>query len=246
MRPSLGFIAVLVCVAIVGCGEDGERSGDSKEFSEVCDAYLGLVAAFGAEEPPDFALDIAPRLDTLEADAPKSIEDDIAVMVAAGRTAESGDTAQFETAEFAAAKQSVDAFAYDECPADVRLEIAAADYSFSGLPASIKAGTVALQLTNNSTAGEAHEAVVLRLSDGVTATFAEVLALPEEEAMASASVLGATFAPDAERPGVGFFDLSPGSYAVVCFVPVGASEENPEGTGPPHFVQGMISEFVVE
>lgn len=246
MRPSLGFIAILAGVTIVGCGEDGARSDDATELAAACDAYLGLVAAFGAEEPPDFAVEIAPRLDTLESDAPESIQDDVALMVAAGRTAESGDTAQFETSEFADAKQSVDAFAFDKCPADVRLEVTATDYSFAGLPASIKAGVVALQLSNSSTAGEAHEAVVLRLNDGVTGTFAEVLALPEEEAMASASVLGATFAPDADRPGVGFFDLAPGSYAVVCFVPVGASDDNPEGTGPPHFVQGMIAEFVVE
>lgn len=54
--------------------------------------------------------------------------------------------------------------------------------------------------------------------------------------------IGSVFAPAPERPGIGSFDLAPGSYAVVCFLPQGATE----GTGPPHFELGMIEEFTVD
>ena len=35
-----------------------------------------------------------------------------------------------------------------------------------------------------------------------------------------------------------------GSYAIVCFIPIG-SVGAAEGDGPPHFVEGMVHEFMV-
>ena len=37
--------------------------------------------------------------------------------------------------------------------------------------------------------------------------------------------------------------LEPGRYALVCHLP---DQSVPGGEGPPHFVLGMISEFIVE
>lgn len=59
-------------------------------------------------------------------------------------------------------------------------------------------------------------------------------------------------------PGSGditFVDLDPGKYAVVCFIPVGTTDmadleagegDQAEPAGPPHFTQGMVTEFTVE
>ena len=73
----------------------------------------------------------------------------------------------------------------------------------------------------------------------------ELLALPEEEAMAKVDMVAAVFAPPGDES-YSVADLEAGDYAMVCFIPTGASEENPEGTGPPHFIQGMLAEFTVE
>jgi hypothetical protein len=40
-------------------------------------------------------------------------------------------------------------------------------------------------------------------------------------------------------------DLTSGSYAAVCFIPVGSVDEETEADGPPHFTQGMKTEFTV-
>ena len=221
-------------------------SGQGPSVAGVCEAFFGLTAAFGAEEPPDFEVDVAPRLDVLEADAPAAIEADVAVMVAAGRSAVTGDTAAFETEAFMAAKQAVDAFAFEECPAVSRIDIEGADFAFTGFPEAVPAGVTLVRLTNASTAGEAHEALILRRNDGVTDDFADILALPMEQAQTKATVVGSTFAPSLAQPGVGSFDLEPGDYTLVCFVPQGASPEHPDGTGPAHAELGMVHEFRVE
>ena len=80
----------------------------------------------------------------------------------------------------------------------------------------------------------------------MTEDFADLVALPEEDAQAKVTVVGSTFAPSPDQPGVGSFDLEPGDYALVCFVPEGASAEHPDGTGPTHASLGMVHEFRVE
>jgi hypothetical protein len=95
---------------------------------------------------------------------------------------------------------------------------------------------------------------VLRVNDGETMSITEILALPEEEAMTKVSFVGGTFAMpgDENNTGATFVDLTPGEYAFVCSVPVGATPDNIpalesgefEG-GPPHFTQGMVAEFTV-
>ena len=62
--------------------------------------------------------------------------------------------------------------------------------------------------------------------------------------------VGGGFAPMNGSVGYAFLDLSEsGEYAALCFVPTGTvmSEDGEvtEGSGPPHFVQGMIAEFNV-
>ena len=44
-------------------------------------------------------------------------------------------------------------------------------------------------------------------------------------------------------------DLAPGEYIALCFIPVGTSMSHDgefvEGTGAPHFTEGMQHEFTV-
>src|SRR5690606_4951888 len=53
-------------------------------------------------------------------------------------------------------------------------------------------------------------------------------------------VVGVVFADMADQEVDAMFDLDPGSYIAVCFIPIGGGEE-----GPPHFTGGMVAEFDV-
>ena len=163
-------------------------------------------------------------------------------------------------ADAPAGETSEDEMADEESAGDV-LEVEAVDYAFEGLPDSVPAGTK-LSLTNTSEV-EAHELVAFRIPDGETRSVEELLALPEEELMSMmsgppATVLMAPPAGGEQIAAVGDGTLvEPGRYALVCFIPTGADpaalmeESGPDGPpdvqgGPPHIVQGMHAELVVE
>ena len=99
-----------------------------------------------------------------------------------------------------------------------------------------------------NTGEEAHEIIILRKNDGVTQTFQELLELPEGEAQEFVTEVGAAFASTTGASGLGILELEPGEHIALCFIPVGTTFEGgvpTEGTGPPHFVEGMQVEFTV-
>lgn len=129
------------------------------------------------------------------------------------------------------------------------VRVTAQDYHFEGLPASVPAGT-SLEMYNAGV--EVHELLVVRKNDGVTETWEELLALPEEEAMAKVSILGPLMAAT-EQLAEGTITLEQeGEYLAICFIPQGMTEmPDPDADpatlpdGLPHFMLGMVSEFVV-
>lgn len=114
--------------------------------------------------------------------------------------------------------------------------ITADEYSFDGMPRRLTAGEHRLQLLNSG--DEPHEMVIVRLKDGVSSVD-EVLALPEEEAMTKVEIVGQAQAEPGRKSEKLTVNLDAGRYALLCFIPTG------EG-GPPHFEQGMKTEFVVQ
>lgn len=71
--------------------------------------------------------------------------------------------------------------------------------------------------------------------------------MPQEETMELATVVGA---PALAPPGTDAYtvvDLEPGEYVAVCFIPVGTTAlDGPPPEGPPHAMQGMVAELVVD
>lgn len=143
------------------------------------------------------------------------------------------------------------------------VEVTAVDFDFRDLPETIPAGT---RLTlRNEAASELHELVAFRLDDSERRSVEELLALPPAEL---GQVLGAApprtvllAAPGGEQvAAVGDGTLGePGRYLVMCSIPTGvdpavylaaAAESGNEAPqvpgGPPHFVQGMAAELIVE
>jgi hypothetical protein len=148
--------------------------------------------------------------------------------------------------------------------------VTGSEYAFGDLPTSVPVGT---SLAFMNTGAEAHELLVARKNDGVTESWDELIAMPEEEAFAKVTTLGPLFANPGETAAFGIGPTGPtpmtaltleqqGDYIALCFIPQGTTElpdfsaeaaapASPDASasqapqGPPHFVLGMRQEFTV-
>lgn len=122
------------------------------------------------------------------------------------------------------------------------LDVSAKEFDYDGIPDTLSTGYTVVNFDN--VGNEAHEMFVFRTNNGVTESFEEIIALPEDEVFSKITPVNATFA----MPGgsdVGSWNLTePGAYTVICFIPLGTTATN-EGDGPPHFTQGMVQQFTV-
>jgi hypothetical protein len=241
-RRRIRFAALGGCAALVlaACGDDGD------EAAAVCEPYLGVTAQFNGEPDP---ATITPLLDAVDENAPEDLAEPLGVMTGAAReVVETGDFASFESPEFAAAQGTVDPWMFEHCEFDQKAEVTASEFKFEGLPSEFDAGTAAILLSNGG--AEVHEMAIMRKADGVTQSWEEILALPQEEGEALVVQVGGAFAPNKDAKGLAVVDLVPGDYVATCFVPAGTAMASDgtmiEGTGTPHFMHGMISEFTVE
>ncbi len=181
----------------------------------------------------------------------------VASAALAACTSTDADTDTDATAEPAAAPGSETET--DAPEATDSVEITGVDYGFEGFPETVAIGTE-LTFTNASDT-EFHEMVVMRINDDETRSVEELLALGDE-AMASMTFTGVAVAAPGEDGTVVDGDLTlteAGRYVATCFIPVGADPElvgqamegadgeQPDlGDGPPHAMEGMVAEFVVE
>ena len=142
------------------------------------------------------------------------------------------------------------------------VEVTGEDYSYSGRPDTIDAGSM-INFTNASE-GEAHEIVAFKLPDAETRTAEELFRLPEAElnaALGGPPVTVIIAEPESDGVAVvGDGTLNEtGRYVFACFIPTGADpdeymkaaqESGDEAPvvagGPPHFTQGMFAEATVE
>lgn len=109
------------------------------------------------------------------------------------------------------------------------------DYAF-GLSAPLTAGSHQIHVVNQ--AGQPHEVVLARLAEGATA-----LSFPEwadggMKGPPPATLIGGVSAIATGMSASFPVDLSPGKYALICFVPDAVD-------GRPHFLHGMVEEFTV-
>jgi len=233
MRRLVAGVGVTALVSILGASFAGAGGGTPKKFCRV------NVAVDQTSDGPSKRL-----LRQLRRTAPPEIAD--AVNTAVSLFEEQGEAA-FEDPDFLQALGQLDQYVLDSCGYE-QVDVSMQDYSFTGVPGELEKGTVAFNLTNDG--AELHEFAVVRLKGD--ATLDDLLALPAD---ASEKQLGKVAA---EVPGGGFAfpgdsDValitlkSPGTYVAMCFIPVGTTPDAGDegGSGPPHFTQGMASEFEV-
>ena len=262
--------AALLGAGAVACSSDGTssgsgggtgRSGTSRRDQSAtaderyCQAKLAVEVAPQPDVDPDAAapdrtaalrasaVALQPDMARLEQTAPEEIEDEVAILIAAvDELASSGDPAAYEgNDEVQAAREEVHAYDLEHCDWHQQ-RVTAEDYAFAGVDESLEAGPVSIELQNEGE--EYHELAVIKKKDGTTESFAEILALEDEEAQqAKAEFAGgiAAIAPGGE--GWVVLDLAPGEYLVACFLSVGSTPEkfeSDEGAeGAPHFTRGM-------
>ena len=257
-------VALSGVLLLAGCGDDDEEAkGDTAttaaaaaaaedaSVQSACDAYTDISKAMSEMPEGDPAVylkgTVMPLVEELDANKPAEVEAEVDTMVAAATKAgESGDMSAFESPEFGKAQGKVDPYMFNNCDFDNKIEVSGKEYAFEGMGDTMPTGKTAILFTNDGM--ESHEIIVASKKDGVTESFDELLAMPEEKAMEKINMLGAAFAPAKGDQALLVADFEPGDYAALCCIPTGTmmhdGEETP-GDGPPHFVQGMKSEFTV-
>lgn len=242
-RITLG-LALGLAVTAAACGDDDASSDDEVPDTteaaavapEACDAYVALGGVLMGD--PAAAGDV---LAEFESTAPESLADDAATVSATfAAMGEGGDPSAFSDPDHVAASAAIADAYFAGCDPVAELDVEGVDYGFEGLPAELDAGRVALRFTNATDHDEAHELVLFRVNDGVTESIDDLLALPEEEAFSKVTPVGVVFADEPGGEVAAVFDLEPGRYAAVCFIPIGGGED-----GPPHFTGGMVAEVEV-
>ncbi|HET6948849.1 MAG TPA: hypothetical protein VFI47_00635 [Acidimicrobiales bacterium] len=269
LRTAVAALAVATLVA-AGCGDDDdtadadptdEADGSGTAGGSGDGAYCAATLAVETAPEPEIDFPTAteeeiaagmqdwadqtlrPLVDDVVAVTPDEIREDIEVMTAAVDQVAAGDPSAFDVPDVVAASNRVHAYDLDTCGWTSQA-VEATEYSFADIPDEMAAGTTSFEFSNEG--HEVHELILVRRNDGVTETAEELLALPEDEAMAKVTMLGApAFAP----PGSSDYkvvDLEPGDYIAVCFIPMGMTGvDGPPPDGPPHFTQGMVAEFTV-
>lgn len=133
-----------------------------------------------------------------------------------------------------------------------QVDVVGTEYAYSGLEASYSAP---ITITLRNEGAEVHEIVVVRKGDGVTQSWQELLALPQEQSGSLVSFSGVAFAEPGQTATDTVTASEPGEYLAICFIPAGTTElpsmdpnaSGPPdlGTGAPHFTLGMLTEFTI-
>lgn len=216
-----------------------------------CDEYFAASEAMDGDSPDPAVA--GPLVDAMVINAAKSTPPEVtAALGELGRYAHmqlNGNVTSddFPPRSFFEAESTVDTFMFEHCKFDGRLDVTGNEYSFTGIPAELKAGTYGVLLRNAG--AQIHELGILRRNDGVTDSWADILALPEDQVGAKASILGFSFAPGTGDVWLRRTTFTPGDYLAVCFLPDGtilqADGTAMFGTGVPHMMKGMQAEFHV-
>jgi hypothetical protein len=223
------------CAASLAIETAGEPDID---FETATDEEIAAAAMTFANET------MQPLVDDVLATVPAELSADADILAGAlAEIGETGDYAAFEAPEVVAAGERVHAYDLEACGWDT-VDAVATEYAFSGIPEQVDAGVVSFELANDGT--EVHEVLVLRKNDGVTASFEELLALPEEEAQQNVTFVGVGGPVPAGEGAYLVADLEAGEYVAVCFIPTGMTAmDGPPPEGPPHAMSGMSHEFTV-
>lgn len=228
-------VGAIVAVAAItaACGDD-----DDTVSAAACDRYAELQAGFFGDPAQ-----LAPAAEAFAEAAPDALADDTEVLVA-GFGSEDPDA--MGTPEFVEASERIGDAVFSDCDTVAAVDVDGVDYAFGGLPESVDAGRVALRLHNESATEQPHEVVIVTGAEGQSAD--ELRDLPMDELMQQARPVGLAFVDTPGASATTLIDLEPGSYLLICSLPIAEGGEMPEGDGPPsdtHAMHGMVATLTV-
>ncbi len=134
-------------------------------------------------------------------------------------------------------------------PGTPMVDVKAHDEGYRGVPATLPAGPRGFRLVGAG--DEFHEMALIRLQEGEKRSVLDLLDLHESTNKDPFEYVGGVTACPGDTSEALGADLTPGRYALVCFVPAGTTPdlEGPELLAvyerPPHYQTGMLAEFVV-
>ena len=243
IRALLMVLPVLTLVA-TACAREGQSLiGIPERLEDFCTSIVdGELLASGSESDIPKALEFHSHAAQI---APQDIRPEVTrldAQVQQGLKSENPD-AILGTPSFERLEERVDKYVADNCGWRT-ISFTAREYRFEGFPATLSPARWTFAATNEGK--EVHEFGVGRIKEGVTDTLQQIFQLPPDQVGTKIEFLNGDLVlqGDTNRE---VLDLSPGRYAMLCFVPVGTTTlENLEtGTGPPHFARGMFVEFTV-
>jgi hypothetical protein len=219
----------------------------------LCAPFFGISEQFDSDAPDPAT--VTELLGDLEAAIPAELADPGAVLVESVTAGLGGDMAVFESDEFLEALSATEAWIFEHCAFDTRIDVTAVDWAFGGIPLEVPAGHVAFRVTNAG--GEMHEMGILRRIDGATQNWDEIAQIAtdgDESALEGiAEWVAHAWIPDSDTSAIAYADLTPGEYAAICAMPVGTnhemSDEDWEALAVPgyeaHWMHGMLQPFTV-
>jgi hypothetical protein len=247
-RLTAGALAAVLALGMAACGDDDGGGGGEEASPEAGGATTTTAAA--SSEACDATLALGGTLTEAPEGPPtpefiEALTADLDAVIATGDEAFAGPAQEIKDGLEAGAPDEEAIFGtYGEMARAVHedcgfesADVTAVDYAFEGVPENMPAGPTSIALTNEG--NEEHEMVLFRRNDGETRPIEELLELPEAEVEQAVTFKNVTFASPGET-GYLAADLEAGSYVALCFIPVGGGEQ-----GPPHFTEGMVSEFEV-
>lgn len=253
---TIGLAAALLLTTAACGGDDGggddeaaaptEAAEESEhdEHMEFCESVVRAeTAVFAASSGGDPAA-VETELATAEETVPPELEAQLGVVGDTVREAlETRNDRLFEGEEFASNEEEIDQWVVDNCGFE-NVEVTAVDYAFEGVPETLPTGFASFTFSNEGK--ELHEMIMVRFKDP-SESVKDLIELSEKEAQEHIEFLGASFGPPGTRDAESK-ELTPGKYALVCFVPVGSTSEKAarKAQGPPHVARGMSVEFTVE
>ena len=221
---------------------EGSAPADLGASSEYCAAEMDLNTVAGAAGDPDgdpvaFAKAILPLAQAAAALAPASIAPTFTSALAALEDASAGDGSKLDEAnQFS---DQINEFDAANCPW-TKVPVTLENFHFKGIPATLPAGDYVFQLANKG--DELHVMVVIRKKPGVTKSFDELLSDPNGDSEVD-TVIANGAQPGGSALAIGH--LEAGEYLVLCPIPLGSTDPQTEGTGPPHFTVGMQQRLTV-
>lgn len=264
-RRAGGLVSAAVfALAIAACGSDEDTADEAAATTTTASSVTSVSASTDAGGANEAYCEVAREINEQEAmpdaeqiqelidEAPDEIREDVEFVGTRFLEAfEEGEEAVFELfsdPEFGQRLEPIDAFDVEECGIEPgtsepegtsteidedaqRVDVVATEYAFEF--AAPESGAASFVMDNQGE--EPHVISIGKLNEGMT--MADAMESDDPEAMleweASSPVAG-----PGEEAVLTLQDLTPGTYAVICYIPA------PDGE--PHLAKGMATEFTIE